>query len=202
MVASGPSMDHIVPSFFAGRVVVGVNEAWRRFPCTYAVRKEHENAQETIGACVPLVIARGDCGGHRSGPPLLAGECYVFDHACNLDDGPVDLSTIGTDRLVVSWSTVTTAIHLAAYLGARAVFVCGHDCGTIDGSRNYDGYYTAPADEGWSAWYEDWLGRIEEQTMEVAARVTEVYGCPVVGLNPWPSLALAGHVHEGRCTTP
>lgn len=195
VIASGPSMSHIPPSFFDGRVVVGVNAVWRHFPVTYAVRKEHDDAQATIDAGVPLVIAAGDCGGD-SGPPELSGRHWVFAHSYNQSEGPIDLEPIGSpDRLVVSWSTTTTAIHFAAFLGARAVIVAGHDCGLIDGRSNFDGYAAAQED---SDWYRDWVSMIEAQTMTVAERVTAVYGCPVLGLNPWPSLALAGHVHSTR----
>lgn len=199
VLASGPSMDYLPSGLFTGRCVVGVNELWRDFPVTYAVRKEHAGAQEPLDAGVPLVVSFGDMGGDW-GPPELDGRHWVFEHPYNLSDGPVDLTPMGTDRLVVSWSTITTAIHLAAYMGARAVFVAGHDCGTIDGALNYRGY---PIDhhpqEGCDeAWYGRWLRLIESQTMKVAERVTAVYGCPVVGLNPWPSLALNGHTHSGR----
>lgn len=193
VVASGPSMSHVAPSFFAGRMVIGVNEVWRRFPVTYAIRKEHEGAQDVIDAGVPLVVAAGDCGGDT--PPELSGRHWLFAHSYNQSEGPIDLDVVGTDRLVVSWSTTTTAIHFAAFLGARAVIVAGHDCGEIDGRSNFDGY-SRPCEDG--DWYRDWLGMIETQTTEVAERVTAVYGCPVVGFNPWPSLALNGHVHSGR----
>ena len=122
-----------------------------------------------------------------------------FDHRTNADAGHIDLTAIGDgDILVVSWSTITSAIHFAAFLGARAVIVAGHDCGTIDGAKNFDGYGAASYDGFNEGEYCNWLARIEHQTMQVCQRVTEVYGCPVVGLNPWPSLALDGHVHSGR----
>lgn len=198
VIASGPSMSFIPAGFFDGRPVVGVNEVWRDFPVSVAVRKEHDGAQESLDAGVRLVISHGDMGGD-TGPPQLAGDHWTFEHSYNQSDGPIDLDPIGSpDRLVVSWSTITTAIHLAAYMGARAVIVAGHDCGSIDGRLNYTGYPigTDPAED--AEWYDRWLGGIESQTMQVAERVTAVYGCPVVGLCPWPSLALAGHVHRGR----
>ena len=48
VVASGASMNHVAPEFFAGRTVVGVNDVYRRFPVTYAVRKHHDGAQAVI----------------------------------------------------------------------------------------------------------------------------------------------------------
>ena len=41
------------------------------------------------------------------------------------------------NKLIVSGSTITTAIHLAAHMGAKYIILLGHDCGTLDGENNF-----------------------------------------------------------------
>ena len=113
---------------------------------------------------------------------------YVFEH---LDNKSADMdeevfSVIGTDKLVVSRSTVTSAINLAAYMGARNIILVGHDCGSIDGDL-YDPTYTEK--DWWSAnnysSAPKWVGSIESQTLKVKERVKEEYGSSIYSLNPF-----------------
>ena len=48
------------------------------------------------------------------------------------------------DGLVVSHSTITSAMHLAAYMGAATVILAGHDCGALDGQLNFAGCERRP----------------------------------------------------------
>ena len=209
VLASGPSMSWVDPSFFEGKVTVGVNDVWRKYETTYLIRKEHDGAQAAIDTGSPLVVSRLHCGNQ---PPQLetTGVWYEYDHELNRVEADPDLRPIGTpDKLVVSWSTITSAIHFAAYLGAANIIVCGHDCGFIDGIQNYTGYRREPVDEAAARALEEWargfhpqfLSGLERQTMLVRDRVREVYGCNVHGLNPFVTLALEGHVYE-RATNP
>jgi len=205
VIASGPSMTWVEPSFFANKVTVGVNEVWRKYRTDWLVRKEHRDVQPALDSGIPLVVSRMDCGNQ---PPAIraTGRWWEFDHPLNRVEQPPDLAPIGSaDRLLVSWSTITTAIHFAAYLGAANIMVCGHDCGFIDGMTNYAGYYdhVAPVAAGERAdrdpryaAYTRIVTALERQTMLVRDRIREVYGCSVHGLNPFVSLALEGHVHH------
>jgi hypothetical protein len=204
VIASGPSMNWVEPKFFDNKITVGVNEVWSKFRTTYLVRKEHMSAQAAIDTGIPVVVSRWDCGNQ---PPHISavGEWYEFDHPQNRVEQPPDLSPIGSpNRLVVSWSTITSAIHFAAYLGAANVIVGGHDCGFIDGIHNFTGYYPDPQGEKAVQAHEEWkrgfhstfLSGLERQTMMVRDRIREVYGCSVHGLNPFVSLALEGHTFE------
>jgi hypothetical protein len=88
-------------------------------------------------------------------------------------------------------------MHIAAYMGAKHIMLCGHDCGTLDQRVTYAGYY---ADEIDAASYTDWLNEIEPQTIALKARLREVYGCGTYSLNPFVNLGLEGHVYSGRKT--
>jgi hypothetical protein len=64
----------------------------------------------------------------------------IFKHLPNLHRIPALPER--EDQLLVSHSTITSGIHLAAYMGAKNIILMGHDCGTIDGNLNFDGYHT------------------------------------------------------------
>lgn len=204
VVAAGASGNFLDPAFFEGKTVIGINRVFMHFPCTYAVFKEYcprAHAALRAGSCIP-VVARGDSGnltmGRRQKNTLFfrdAGTCF-FDHLENMHDR-VDLSPIGADdgKLVVSWSSITSAMHLAALMGARNIILVGHDCGLLDGKATVDGYYESLKESPWedAAQYNQWLGRIESQTLEVKRALKSAYGCNTVSLNPFVNFGLERH---------
>jgi len=87
-------------------------------------------------------VSRGKSGdGNRVNEDFIRAKGYpvVFNHLPNT----LRVSTLPPkDHLVVSYSTITSAIHLAAYMGAKNIILVGHDSGTLDGECNFDGYHT------------------------------------------------------------
>ena len=194
IIASGASMDTISPEFFEGKTTICVNATYKKYPATYIVRKEQAGAETAAeyanGNGSTLVMSKGDCGSMEKNP-AQEGALY-FTHKQN-ECTSVDLDVIGTEKIVVSWSTITSAMHLAAFMGAKNVLLCGHDCGLIDGEANYYGYGERPNGD-----YETWLSKIEVQSALVRDRLEEVYGCEIHSLNPWLNVGLEGHKYEVR----
>ena len=89
---------------------------------------------------------------------------------------------------------LVSAMHVAAYMGARNILLCGHDCGSLDGELTFTGYYDAPLKDTMTYWR--LLNRFGEQTMAVRDKLQEVYGCRVYSLNPFVNFALEGHVYR------
>lgn len=201
IIASGASMSWVEPGFFANKVTIGLNQVYRKYPVDYLIRKEHQGAQRVVDTGIPVFISKRNFGSVY-GPPALSGEWWEYDHPINLGDAPPDLSAVGSvDRLTVSWSTITTAMHLAAFMGAANIMVCGHDAGAVDGQLNYPGYYEGlPADAHDpfdSDSYATWLTNIESQSIAVRDALTAEYGCSIHALNPFLTLNLEGHVFRG-----
>lgn len=198
VLASGASAGYIDPAFFRGRPVIGVNNVWRRFSALdYIVRKESSGAETARDAVHSmggfLVMSKFNCGSPSLGMNT-AGD-YFFDHGENHLE-TIDLSPVGNEqgsRLVVSFSTITSAIHLAAYMGAAAIFLIGHDCGTLDGLMNFPGY--GDSFMGDSS-YRKWLRVIEPQTIALRAKILSVYGIPIYSINPFLNFGLEGHSYE------
>ena len=196
IMASGASMDYVDPEFFRGRLTIAVNNMWRWFPCWYVVRKEHEGLAEFLRdkpERVKAIVSEYDCGNltHVRNADIDDPDLYYFRHREN-EHTRIDLTVMGTDdHIVVSFSTITSAMHVAAYMGAANIILCGHDCGTLDGRTNIAGYPIRKKD-----WYRGWLKKIEPQTVTVKDALRKVYGCRVYSLNPFVNLGLEGHKYE------
>lgn len=198
VLGSGSSLDYFTPRFFQGRVTVGCNYVYRDFPVMYTVAKELPEADMLEAArqgAIP-VLSRYRHGDYTK---LIIRDVpeqhYVFEHRPNMITA-IDWTVLGTDQLVVSWSTITSAIHLAAYMGARTIFLCGVDAGTLDGKANYANYAGAPLPEKLD-WYSEFLKTIRLQTAQLRDMLLVTYGCPVMTLSPFTNLG-----HEGRVFAP
>lgn len=214
VVASGASAGHVEPDFFVGKAAIGVNRVYVRFPnLTYYVRKDPFVAADaaynrTRGAV--HFVSRGPYGiGDDNSNVRRLSRCgarpvtVAFPHQHNTHNVTV-LPPDG--QLVVSSSTITSAMHLAAYMGAKAIVLVGHDCGLLDGESNIAGYHTARslraawgADEALArARYRRWLGAgdgvdIERDTIRLKRLLRDQYAVVVYSLNPFVNLALEGH---------
>ena len=204
VICAGPSSNFIEPTFFEYKTVIGVNNVFKKFPCNYVIAKdlkEHPRFTRMVDELkytnIPLIFPEYHTAHYSDGknqPDYDKG--YVFEH---LDNKSADMdeevfSVIGTDKLVVSRSTVTSAINLAAYMGARNIILVGHECGSIAGDL-YDPTYTEK-DWGSANNYSSapkWVGSIESQTLKVKERVKEEYGSSIYSLNPFINFGLEGH---------
>ena len=202
ILASGKSVDFFNEDFFDGKIVIGVNQAYKKIWCDYLVRKEVKFIKESLETDSIVIVSEYDSGNLNSGEHKLNTNkidhenLHYFEHLDNLHAG-INISVFGTDKIVVSFSTITSAIHIAAYMGAKNIILIGHDCGTIDGEMTFKGYYNSIKDTPWSDWgqYKNWLKVIESQTVEVKKQIKTHYDANVVSLNPFVSLNLENHLY-------
>ena len=186
VIGSGPSCSYIEPEFFADRIAIGVNHAYKRFPVNYVIMKENLSERTTD---LPLIASRYAFGSHQH-PENKAD--YIFSHHDNRNNKIKwqDLQPNG-ERFVVSNSTITSAIHIAAFMGARAVFLVGHDCCEIDGDLRFEGYNKLHEQKENA--YRRWVSELEVQTMQVRDYIKREYGIPVHSINPFVSMRMEGH---------
>ena len=102
--------------------------------------------------------------------------------------------SIGTNKIIVSRSTITSCMHIACYMGAKNIILCGHDCGAIDDNN----YMKNLAIEKWTSgpnWdgLNNWLSAIENDTINVRRELENYYGCNIYSLNPFVNFGLEGH---------
>lgn len=197
VICSGKSCDYINPNFFNGKITIGVNQAYKKFKTTYLVRKELrylekviEDASETIH-CITV----GDCGGdnkknlmhYLENKELHQKEIYFMKHAKN-----IHTLVCGTgDNMTVSFSTTTTALHLAAYMGAINILLVGNDGGILNGQTNFEGYYDGikPIPKDYGAWVKS----VSNDTGKLKSILEKRYNCNIYSINPFTNLRLDGN---------
>lgn len=202
VIGSGKSGDYIDPSFFDNKITVGVNQVYKRFKTTYLVRKEARCLVDVINNCDKSTIhfiSKGNTGGPNdiNLQTIKNKKLYEIAPICCFNHPPNTesrMAAVAEGKLVCSHSTITSAIHLAAYLGASNIILIGHDCGSIDGESNFKDYHTAKTRVQKSDnEYKIWLRLIENQTIQLKKILKKKYGCNVYSLNPFINFGLEGH---------
>lgn len=203
ILGSGPSLDYFPKDFFdrgSGKITIGCNYVYKSFGVDFTVAKELPDADIAESASMGSipVLSKFPFGNLNYQPRVhnVPYRHYVFDHKAN-GHTYVDWSVLGTDSLVVSYSTVTSAIHLAAYLGARNIFLCGCDAGTLDGKLHFQDYHGAvPDEQERTDWYRKFLRDMRGQTVALRDKLKSVYGCDVMTLSPFVNMGHEGHEFE------
>ena len=205
IILAGSSMDYVSKDFFENKIVVGQNQIFKHYPCDYIIMKdcmEEPRFPRSIKQCdklgIPLIFSKGYKGYYdkeRNEPQH--SNAYSFDHNPRRSTFDYELENLGEDEIIVSRSSVTSMIHIAAYLGAKNIILCGHDCGTLDGNLYYDGYIEKDwiSAGNWSG-INEFMSKIELQSQKVRQFLMDKYDCNIHSLNPFLNLGLEGHKYE------
>jgi len=198
VLGSGATLNFIPKSFFDGKVTIGSGDIYRYIPCKYYVRKEYGGFPKAyeLSDGGTWILSKHDCGNTNMRLNIFPGhDYYVFEHICN--DQWLHPEEIDSGRIVVSWSTINSAIHIAYHMGAKNVILAGADCGTIDGKTNVDGYWVQGESYGIPNpdWYKWWLPQISDATEKLADELRK-RGVGVMSLNPFVNFRLEGHTYE------
>ena len=194
VLGGGASLNFVEPGFFEDKITLGVNEVYRRFRCTCLVRRAQWRAEEAWQSGIPLIQSEYESGNLAGMRIEVSGRAWYFTHVCRALHLPVDLSVVGSDIIAVGASIMVSALHLAAYMGARNILVCGHDCGSLDGQLTFDNYYDEPISDTVAYWRA--TNRFEAESVAMRQRLNEVYGCRVYSLNPFLNFGLEGHCYR------
>ena len=194
VVASDASLDYFPAGFFEGRAVITINVP--HVPSRWCVTKNDggdELLQSRIDAHprTQYVTARHRYG-NTSLPATQVTNAIIFDHDDNRVQAFNPKHDIPDDpaKLLVSYSTLGSALHLAARMGARTCFVVGASGGTF-GSKVYVGDYSQHAGT-------DIVVRTSAQTQGICDELQRRYGTEFVTVLPWANLRLGGVTFESE----
>ena len=204
IIAAGKSLDYVPTDFLANKMTLGINQAYKKVGCDCLLVRDRMFFDEVYQAAAQtgstLLAAREgfwhphkrepNVPTHDTGYPYHTFECNWHTKKCGLD-----LDVIGTDELVAGMSTLHTAMHAAAYLGATNIILCGADGGLLDGEKYFNGY-RADSPNVTEEQFVPWLSEVEGQTILLRKALQAVYNCNVVSLNPFVNFALEGHEYE------
>ena len=176
-ICAGSSMNYISSDFFENKLVIGQNDVFKHYPCDYVLMK--------------------DCMEEPRFPRAIHDNAYVCNHNKRVKTFEEELSGLSDEEIIVSRSSVTSLIHVAAYMGAKNIILVGHDCGRLDGDLYYDGY----TEQDWISagnWVDadKFMGELEVQTQAVRAFLKQKYDCNIHSLNPFLNFGLEGHIYE------
>lgn len=195
VLGSGKTMNYYSPDFFQGRTTVAANYGWSRIlpRVDYMVTKYHAHANDWLGNpnAGVLVTTRGERG-HRDLQPTENEHMVIADHNENtVEKWEPSQWPKNANALVATHSTITTAMHWAAYLGARNIFLVGTDCGTLDNQTNVEGYPRNQTDALM-------LRSYDMQNRMVRDELTRRYNCNIVSLSPFTSPNMDGHKYASH----
>jgi len=202
VVGSGKTLEYYPKDFFEDTVTIGINQGWANVlpRVDFMVTKYHENARiwrenPRVGLLVVTRYQRG----HGREEIEEAPRQVIADHNPNpVERFRADSWPTEPHALVASYSSITTGMHLAAYMGARRIFLVGADCGDLDGSRNVNGH--DPRDTTL-----DRLKKFDLQNRIVSSELRARYGSSVVTLLPFSTPNMDGHrftSHAGELNAP
>lgn len=196
ILCSGKSLDFWEHRVFRERITIGINHISQHIPnTTYTVSKDGYIARPPC----KTFLSRGKWGmSHVNNtiPKRLAAHVVSFPHFRNT------MTSIHhpENGLIVSGSTVTSAMHLAALMGARVAFLVGHDAIRIDGETNLRGYHTNRTRAGWGRTfteqdqnYRRWLTSTHKTNLRARSYLTSRYHTVFVSAHPFLDFHLDGH---------
>jgi len=193
VVGSDKSLDWFPDSFFDNRIVVAVNGMPTKVPAQYCVTKADTSGEWVQKQADSLPDVIHIVSKHPNGDPFrglsnVKGKNIItFNHAANKCERFVPGADIpnDSDSLLVSWSTLGSAMHFAARLGARTVFMVGVSGGRFSDRGNLSGYYGEQTDPGP-------IEGMSRQTQPIADRLRAMYGTEFVTVLPWANLRCGG----------
>jgi len=195
VAGSGPSLGYIGNSFMKDKTVICVNHAIDHVVGAelYVVSKEpgeqlQRKAKErraTLVMCEYHSALRS-----RKNKVIFPENTVLFKPERGSEKYPFKQP----HSLTVSASTITTAMHLAAYMGAKTIVLIGHDCGTLDDEvhvTNYDKSSAVTPIEHYDEWMH--LNKVEQQTLKMKKVLEKRWGIEVYSINPFINFRLEGH---------
>jgi hypothetical protein len=204
LLLAGSSMDYVDASFFENKITIGQNQMYRLFPCKYVVMKDcleeprfPRSIKELDELEIPLLYSEFYKGRSSFEKNRVEHKCaHMFSHNKRLPGAEIrdEVLSLGEDDIIVSRSTVTTLMHIAAYMGAKNIILCGHDCGKLDGNMYADGYLENDwvSSGNWSG-INSFISKLEYDSAVVREYLMNKYNVNIHSLNPFMNLGLEGH---------
>jgi len=188
VLGSGKSVEFYDPEFFSDKLIVATNQGWSNWlpRVNYMVTKYHQIARDWCKSerIELLIVSRGQSG-QLNEVIEDSDDWIVFEHEANktADFGAQHFPDEG---LVVSYSTITSAMHLAALMGARHIVMVGADCGWLDDDSQVTGHPNSLRNHEYP-FYFDIQNRI------VADILRTRFGCSVSSMLPFVTPNMEGH---------
>jgi hypothetical protein len=204
VLGSGATLNFVDPDFFKNKITICVNEVGQAYlPKTkYVLSKHHPEAIKHAEEMpkTKVIVSFGDCGNQYAKTLPDLPNLYAFHHKQNrCENASVNRDWPDQETgLYVSWSSITSAMHFAAFLGAKNIILVGHDCGELNNEtwvKNY-GYETGNQLDMNNAKQRNYA--FENQSIDVKTKLKALYKCNIYSLNPFINYNLEGVSYRGK----
>jgi len=204
VLGSGATLNFIDPSFFNNKITICVNEVGQTYlPKTQYVLSKHHPEAIRHAKEIPktkVIVSFGDCGNQYAKSLPELPNLYAFHHKQNMCE-TANVNRDWPDQetgLYVSWSSITSAMHFAAYLGAKNIILVGQDCGELDGKNRVKdyGYENGNSSDMLGAKQRNYA--FENQSIAVKEKLKALYNCNIYSLNPFINYNLEGVSYRGK----
>jgi hypothetical protein len=147
------------------------------------------------------VVSKGNRGSLESSDLPEMENLFTFEHNMNRCEETNVFSgwpNQNPDALFVSWSSITSAMHFAAYLGAKNIIMVAHDCGTLGEKDWVKGYPYENWDQSEIEQAKQRNKLFENQSIAVKRKLKELYEVNIYSLNPFINYNLEGVQFRGE----
>jgi hypothetical protein len=184
VIGSGPSIESLSDNFFSDKISIGVNLVCLRFKVDYAVARHRKTVIELSNLGIPLIYSEYSCDGRGLNlNPKIRG-AYMFHHLVGSSPRNIEFHKMSSEMIINSSSTITSAFHAAAFMGAKKIIICGHDLKMVNGKLNYSGYQRKPLTDKEVRRYLNVLEKSAFQTPQVLRYLEARYNCEFEFLKP------------------
>ena len=195
VLGSGATLDFIKPEFFVDKIVVSTNFSAKvaGIYAQYAFSHYHSVAKQLIDTSNYVLTLLKDTVSRQDWSDVVPSNLVFIEQDNYVGPGsswnPFTTHAPRSDSLVYGSSSLHGAMHLASWLGAKAIILVGADCGLIDSKENVSGYPQGQGD------YPHALYNRDHKQMK--DWLLKEYGTEVYSLNPFINLNLEGHTFDG-----
>jgi hypothetical protein len=198
VIGSGPSLNYISNTLLEDKTVICINHSvdYVKAKNVYVVSKEpskelQKKAKDKEALLVTCEYRSGDS--KEKNVILFPENTIVFKAKKHSELEPFKELNVLTSTA----STVTTALHLAGYMGAKAILLIGHDCGMVDGKVHVEDYNKSDAVTPTNN-YEEWMyvNGVEQHTLKIKRVLEKLWNIPVHSINPFINFGLEDHEYE------
>lgn len=203
IAGAGPSMNFINMDFFEDKITFAINSMFERIKANFTIMTDMDFIEDALNNDNTVIASKYDgANEHRGLNNSISENLIIFQHIkregskleLNGDFFYKCLNSIGKDdNIFVGCGTLVSSMHVAAYMGAKNIILCGNDCGYIDEIRYLKGYK-----EFVPGALNNALERFNIGGKIVKDKLKEVYGCNIYSLNPFINFGLEGHKYDTK----
>lgn len=192
IICSGASVNNFPKNFFKNKITISLNRMFYYFNCNYIICKELDNntfkniKKNSTKKKVKLIMSENLYGDPENRKYNIFDYKYFYFFK-NLSKSrnrqkPNFKALKNTQYLINSYSTISSALHLAAHLGAKNIFVIGHDCCKYEGEYYIKNYYKNYNSEKYILNKKKFFKTVSNHSQKVTEKIKKKYKCNIFSI--------------------